>query len=157
LKQSDENFYWASAATLMTLSVSLRCAKDFRYYRNQQSITVEREKLESLCRQIRHHLFSLHNVMLNEITPSVYPFLFLLGRSIHDDLETLHRDLLFFEADDLVDVIPLIDHERNRWKSYNQADFYDEELSSQLDHQIPSNLDNILAHIRSLPPIADSR
>jgi len=140
----------------MTLSVSLRCARDFRYYRSQKPVIIEREDLEKLCHQIRQNLFSLQNIMIKEITHSLYPFLFLLGRAIHDDLETLHRDLLFFQADDLVEIIPLIDIERKRWHSYNQADFYDVELISQLDHQIPYNLDKILTHIRRLPLIADS-
>jgi hypothetical protein len=156
LKQSEENLSWAAAATLMTLSVSLRCARDFRYYRSKKSEIIERDDLEKLCDQIRLNLFSLQNVMIQEITPSLYPFLFLLGRTIHDDLETLHRDLLFFQADDLVEIIPLIDTERKRWNFYNQADFYNEELISQLDHQIPYNLDYILTHIRRLPDIADS-
>jgi hypothetical protein len=156
LNQSDENLTWAAAATLMTLSVSLRCARDFRYYRSRKSVIIERDELETLCNQIRKNLYSLQNVMINEIRPSLYPFLFLLGRAIHDDLETLHRDLLFFQADELTEIIPVIDIERKRWKSYNQADFYDEELISQLDHQIPNHLEVILTNIYKLPEIADS-
>ncbi len=141
---------WAAAATLMTLSVSVRCARDFRYYRATEPESVKHDELVKICHRLRRNSFALQNLMMKELTSSTFPFLFLLGRAIHDDLETLHRDILFFDADQIIAIIPLIDAERNRWKNYNRASFYDEALTGQLDHAIPAHFDRLLAHIREL-------
>lgn len=135
----------------MTLSVSMRCVRDFRYYRTEKPVTIQRSELEKVCKQVLENSFTLHNLLIDNISSSTWPFLFLIGRSIHDDLETLHRDLLFFEAEDIVNMIPVIDKERRQWKKYNQVSFYDKMLTGRLEHEIPSTLQNLLADLNKLP------
>jgi len=129
----------------------MRCVRDFRYYRSEKTVTVQRADLEKVCKQILDNSFTLQNLLMDDISPSTWPFLFLIGRSIHDDLETLHRDLLFFEADDIVKLIPVIDTERKFWKEYNQVSLYDTHLIDRLDHEIPLKFQGLLEHLNELP------
>lgn len=135
----------------MTLSVSVRCARDFKYYRSGEQTVIDLDNLLKICSRLYHHGYSLQNLMTAPESPSVYPFLFLIGRNIHDDLETLHRDLLFFEPDDIVDIIPLIDDERKRWKSYNRASYYSETLVEKLDHEFPVFIEKLDSELHKLP------
>lgn len=151
MNSTTENKNWAAAATLMTLSVSVRCARDFKYYRSGEQTVIDRDNLLKICSRLYHHGYSLQNLMTAPESPSVYPFLFLIGRNIHDDLETLHRDLLFFEPDDIVDIIPLIDDERKRWKSYNRVSYYSESLVEKLDHEFPVFIEKLDSELHKLP------
>lgn len=151
MDNQTENKNWAAVATLMTLSVSVRCARDFRYYRTGANTLIKRKNLLKICTRLKHHTYSLQNLMTGRKFPSVYPFMFLIGRNIHDNLETLHRDLLFFKAEDIVDIIPIIDVERKRWSCYNRASFYDETLVEQLDYEIPAIIEKLDTNLRCLP------
>lgn len=151
MSSSSENKNWAATATLMTLSVSMRCVRDFRYYRTDKPVTIKRSDLEQVGEQLLENSFTLHNLLMDTISPSTWPFLFLIGRSVHDDLETLHRDLLFFDPGDIVDMIRTIDGERTRWKKYNRVSFYSEVLADCLDHEIPLTFQNLLSNLKKLP------
>lgn len=135
----------------MTLSVSVRCARDSKYYRSGEQTVIERDSLLKVCNRLYHYCYTLQNLMGGFESSSVYPFLFVTGRNIHDDLETLHRDLLFFEPDDIIDIIPLIDKERKRWNSYNQVSFYTETLTEKLDGEFPAFIKKLNTNLRKLP------
>lgn len=208
---STENMNRAAATTLMTLSVSMRCSRDFRYYRSRSPRKADKVELIDLCRRLQSHSYSLHNLIIhfqynpdhshdpyrsnpeylrNSPAPddshgydvpgtpdqdaphppggprgsdapdqpdqsgnlTLQPFLFLLGRSIHDDLETLHRELLFRNPDQLTDIIPRIDLERGFWKNYHHAELYSGELAARLDREIPAGFADLEKAIEALPP-----
>lgn len=127
----------------MTLSVSLRCAHDFQYYRSQSTETPAIQKLEKTVKRLISNTESLHNLLTQLDEPEARPFHYILGRTIHNDLETLHRDLLFFDADQIIDIIPLIDSERRFWREYNMDRFYNPGLIRRLGHEIPAVLKQI--------------
>lgn len=190
MSNTSDSVNWAAAATLMTLSVSLRCARDFSYYRSKSPRRMSTEKMLEICERLQSCCYSLQNLMmmpetsdtalvhpddvengnkdvengnkrdgsvLRDVGPdeislthaSLRPFLFILGRTVHDNLETLHRELLFYPADQIADLIPLIDRERRYWREYDSSNFYDDTLLLKLDHEILATLQDIESGIHS--------
>ena len=196
MSNTTDSVNWAAAATLMTLSVSLRCARDFSYYRSKTPRRMSPEKMLEICERLQSCCYSLQNLMmmpeegflpgvsdtgpdasdtglvnpdvvehgdnkdgndslkhdvmqdldsddLSLTQTSLRPFLFILGRAVHDNLETLHRELLFYPADQIADLIPWIDRERRYWRDYDSSNFYDETLLLKLDHEILATLQHI--------------
>lgn len=144
-------FEFAAATTAITLTTSRRLLRNFRYYKDHdENPPVQRDELAELCRSIRQNAFSLQNLMLNEATADS-PFLVSVAGEIYDQLEELHRKLLFFDADQIVEIIPLVDSQRKFWKHLTEAEFYSESLLPELEKNIPGTLHNLEEKILELP------
>ncbi|MCC5914289.1 MAG: hypothetical protein JJU46_07935 [Balneolaceae bacterium] len=148
----DDPIRFAAAASAVALTTSRKLIRNFRYYRSTQPDTIHRDELAGLCRHIRQDLFGLRNLMDSE--PGHSPFYVSLAGEIDDRLEELHRKLLFFDAEKISTIIPLIDSFRSFWKGLDQPSFYGEKLISALDHQLPSALEITENKILTLPETA---
>ncbi len=81
-----------------------------------------------------------------------HPFFYVaVAGNIHESLEELHRKLLFFDADDISEIIPLIDSERSFWSNCSDPHFYDKTLTNALEKSIPDTLCEIEDHLNRLP------
>lgn len=145
------NFTAASSALILTQS--LRLIRNYRYYNNLSDDTASRDKLVAKVREARKLSFTLQNLMSRD-EPDEAPFFVAIAGGINDLLEEVHRKLLFFDADDIVDIIPLIDQQRKFWADFNEADFYDSTLTLKLDNSVPETLIKIEKNVIGLPPFA---
>lgn len=141
---------FAAATTAITLTTSRKLIRNFRYYKNRSDDRIEREELSSLCRYARQDAFGLQNLMINGADTDS-PFLVSLAGEIYDRLEELHRKLLFFEADSITDIIPLVDEQRRFWKQLTQSDFYSDNLIRELEGPVPNTFETIEQLIHKLP------
>jgi len=82
------------------------------------------------------------------------PFLVSIACNINDAFEEIHRDLLFYDADEIVDIIPLIDQQRKFWADFTEPEFYDSHLFNKLDRSVPETLYKIEKNLLGLPPFA---
>jgi hypothetical protein len=140
---------FAAAASALTLTTSRKLIRNFRYYRSDEPGSILSRDLAKLCRGIRRDVFSLYNLM--EHDPNSSPFFVSLASEIHDQLEELHRKLLFFDPDQISEIIPLIDHQRTFWNRLSEQNFYNNELSGSLEKEIPNFLTEIENKINLLP------
>lgn len=145
------NFTAASSALILT--ESLRLIRNYRYYNNLSDNRASRNELIDKVREVRKLSFALHNLM-SKNEPDEAPFFVTIAGGINDLLEEIHRKLLFFDADDIVDVIPKIDEQRKFWADFNEVDFYDSGLEKELEHSIPEALISIEKILIGLPPFA---
>lgn len=145
------NFTAASSALILTQS--LRLLRNYRYYNNLSDDRISRDKLVVKVRDVRTLSFALQNLMGRD-EPDEAPFFVAIAGGINDLLEEIHRKLLFFDADDIVDIIPLVDQQRKFWADFNEVDFYDSSLIKELDNSIPETLIRIEKNLIGLPPFA---
>lgn len=145
------NFTAASSALILT--ESLRLIRNYRYYNNLSENCVSRDQLVVKVRQVRKLAFTLQNLMSRN-EPDEAPFFVSIAGTINDLLEEIHRKLLFFDARDIVDIIPLVDRQRRFWADFNEVDFYGSSLVQELDHSIPKALVKIENNLIGLPPLA---
>lgn len=145
------NFSAASSALILT--ESLRLVRNYRYYNNLSDEKVSRNELVAKVREARNHTFSLQNLM-SRGEPDEAPFFVSIAGGINDLLEEIHRKLLFFDAQYIVNIIPLVDQQRRFWADFNDVDFYDETLFQKLDNAVPATLIEIEKNIKDLPPFA---
>ncbi|MEX0647274.1 MAG: hypothetical protein WEA56_06930 [Balneolaceae bacterium] len=141
---------FAAAATAVALTTGRKLSRNFRYYRNRSENVIHRDELVALCRSIRQDAFGLQNMIMNE-NDEKSPFLVSVSGLIYDQLEELHRKLLFFEAGSISEIIPLIDDQRRFWQRLTQPDFYSETLLHELEYNIPCNLEIIEQQVQKLP------
>ncbi|MEX2456384.1 MAG: hypothetical protein WD381_03680, partial [Balneolaceae bacterium] len=95
---------------------------------------IKREDLQRIFAQIRHEIYTLQNLFLNEEdTVSSSPFKVMLAKNILDRFEELHRNLLFFDVDTIQSIIPVIDRQRRFWQQSTEVEFYDERLLQKLE------------------------
>jgi hypothetical protein len=139
----------AAATSAITLSTARKLKRNFSYYRSEGSDSISRDTLISLCLDIRHDAFGLRNLMDSD--DSFSPFYVALAGKISDQLEELHRKLLFFDADLIEELIPEIDAERAFWKELTEPGFYSEALISHLDHKLPARFIRIEIGLERLP------
>lgn len=140
---------FSAAASALTLSTSRKLIRNFKYYRSDAPDMISRDNLIKLCRNIRQDAFGLQNLMENEEN---YPEFFVaLARQIDDQLEELHRKILFFSASQIEEVVPLIDQQRSYWNNLTNPDFYSSVLIESLEHEIPSAIKRIETLIMRLP------
>jgi len=140
---------FAAATSALTLTTSRKLIRNFRYYRSEAPGSISSRDLAKLCRDIRRNAFSLYNLM--EHDPDSSPFFVSLAGEINDQLEELHRKLLFFDPDHISDIIPLIDRQRTFWNRLTEEDFYNRELLGSLENEIPNTLTEIENKITLLP------
>jgi hypothetical protein len=143
---------FAAATTAAALTTSRKLLRNYAYYRNHslKSETIYRKDLLLLCHKIRLDAFGLHNLLEDE-SYQHSPFLVSLAGEIHDTLEELHRKLLFFDADLIESVIPLIDSQRRFWNQFTDEQFYDFNLSLFLEVKMPKTINKLEKAIYSLP------
>lgn len=140
---------FSAAASALTLSTSRKLIRNFRYYRNTETEIVKRDALIKLCLNIRQDSFGLQNLVESD---EQYPVFFVaLARQISDQLEDLHRNILFFEASQITEIIKLIDQQRIFWCNHTDPNFYNFELINTLEHKIPATLYRIETLIKRLP------
>ncbi len=131
------NFTAASSALILTQS--LRLIRNYRYYNNLSGNKASRETIQRRIRETRQLAFTLHNLMSRD-EPNFAPFYVSVAGGINDRLEEIHRKLLFFEAREITDMIPIVDKLRKYWRNFSGIEFYDEELINKLDFEIPETL-----------------
>lgn len=145
------NFTAATSALILT--ESLRLVRNYKYYNNLAEDTASRDQLIQKVRNVRKLAFALENLM-NKNEPDEAPFFVSISGCINDLLEEIHRKLLFYDADLIVDIIPMIDQQRKFWKEFASTEFYDSHLLKELDHSIPETLLSIEKKLLGLPPFA---
>jgi len=145
-------FRFAAATTAAALTTSRKLLRNYAYYRNHSSKTeiVYRKDLLLLCHKIRMDAFGLHNLLEDE-SYQYSPFLVSLAGEIHDSLEELHRKMLFFDADLIESVIPLVDSLRRFWNQFTDDQFYDHNLSLFLEIKMPQAIKTLEETIVSFP------
>lgn len=155
LKKPNSSIHFAAAASAVTLTTSRKLVRNFRYYKSSDPGIVSRDELILLCREARSEAFSMHNVMTtDEIDRS--PFLVSLAGQIFDQLEELHRKLLFFDAESISQIIPHVDRQRSFWKNLTNPEFYSQDLIHNLEHSIPRKFTKIESLIEQLPASVNS-
>lgn len=145
------NFTAASSALILT--ESLRLVRNYRYYNNLSDDRISRDKLVAKVHDVRKLSFTLQNLMSRD-EPDEAPFFVAVAGAINDLLEEIHRKLLFFDAEDIVDIIPLVDQQRKFWADFNEVNFYDSSLIQKLDNCVPETLIQIEKNLIGLPPFA---
>lgn len=145
------NFTAATSALILT--ESLRLIRNYRYYNNLSDDTVSRDHLVKKLKIIRKLTFTLQNLM-SKNQPEEAPFFVAVAGEINDVFEEIHRKLLFYDADLIVNIIPKIDDQRKFWRAFTNTEFYDSHLLKKLDHSIPEALLSIEKNLIGLPPFA---
>lgn len=142
-----------AASSALILTESLRLVRNYRYYNNLSNDRISRDKIVAKVRDARKLSFALQNLMSRD-EPDEAPFFVAIAGAINDLLEEIHRKLLFFDADDIVDIIPLVDQQRTFWAEFNEVNFYDSSLIRELDNSVPEKLIQIEKNVLGLPPFA---
>ena len=150
LDHSSGLLQFAAAATAVTLTSSQKLIRNSRYYKTSRSGNIYRDDLADMCRAIRQDTYGLQNLMMNEATAKS-PFLVALSGKIYDQLEELHRNLLFFDPGSISEIIPFVDQQRRFWEQLTEPDFYSDALLNELEYNVPHALDVIKQKIDSLP------
>lgn len=143
---------FAAAITAMSLGTSLRLSRNFRYYKQTELSKIKREDIQRIFAQIRHEIYTLQNLFLNEEnTVTRSPFKVMLAKNILDQLEELHRNLLFFDVDTIQSIIPVIDRQRHFWQQSTEVEFYDESLLQKLETTVEQDLISLEIFLKTLP------
>lgn len=142
-----------AAAAAITLTTSRRLIRNFRYYRCGETVTVYRNQLFTLSREIRKNIYSLHNLL--SIPESGSPFSVSLAGEIWHQFEEFHRLLLFFDAEKIAEIVPFADEERHFWKNLDETEFYNDRLVARLESGLPEKLFIIEKKLHNLPESAD--
>lgn len=150
---SKELANFTAATSALILTESLRLVRNYKYYNNLAEDTASRENLIKNVRSVRKLTFALHNLMSKD-QPEEAPFFVTIAGSINDRLEEIHRKVLFYDADQIVHIIPKIDQQRTFWKDFTDSEFYGSHLLHELDHKIPEVLLSIEKNLVGLPPFA---
>lgn len=148
----SEAIQFAAAVTAMSLGTSRRLSRNFRYYKQNELSEIRREDLQKISAQIRHEVYTLQNLFINEEESlSGSPFKVMLAKSILDSFEELHRNLLFFDVDTIQSIIPVIDRQRHFWKKSTEVEFYGENLVHKMGTTVEQDLIILEASLESLP------
>jgi hypothetical protein len=142
----------AAAVSAATLTTSRKLKRNFKYYRSNQSSSrlYSRDSLLNVCQTMRMDLFGLQNLFLDSSElPS--PFMVTLAGDVHDSFEYLHRNLLFYDAESIEDLIPLIDEERSYWNNYTDHTFYEAGISQHIDSNTLPALSQIKNNVLTFP------
>ncbi|WP_340106340.1 hypothetical protein [Rhodohalobacter sp. 8-1] len=157
LNQDDSALPFAAAVTAMSLGTGKRLIRNFTYYKQTHTETVSRRACLSIYRELRFNVFSLQNMYLDDARSEYHgSFKVMIAKQIQDNLEELHRKVLFFDTDDIVDLIPVLDQLRAFWANSSEPAFYDNNLSVRLDEQIIPLLSDIENYLLNLPELSDS-
>lgn len=156
LNQDNSALPFAAAVTAMTLGTSKRLMRNFTYYKQNSNQTVFRQDCICTFNELRFNVFGLQNLWLDkDPTDANSSFKVMLSKQIQDNLEQLHRDLLFFDVDHIVELIQHIDHLRSFWSESSKAEFYDDSLTNRIDKQVVFKFDGIRNLLNQLPASSD--
>lgn len=144
---------FAAATTAMTLSTSRKLIRNFNYYKTSDPTTITKSELLSLYKRIRFDLFSLQNLLMNS-NENTTPYIVSLSGQIFDQFEELHRKLLFFDPDLLVEIIPVIDEQRKFWVQRTDIEFYNQNLLSHIENRVTGPIQKLEKQLEQLPDSA---
>lgn len=145
-----ETLVTIAATTALTLTTSRKLIRNFKYYKSSNREEVSRVELLALCKKSRMDVFGMVNLIANN-DPEMDPFLISLAGRIFDQLEELHRKLLFFDPDHISEIIPLIDEQRRFWSDLTDEHFYCDHLLRDLENKVSGQMFKINKMIRNLP------
>lgn len=151
---NDSSLQFAAAVTAMSIGTGKRLIRNFQYYRQEESQTVSRTDCKRIFREIRLNVFGLQNLYLDHYSgpeDGGSSFKVMLAKQIQDGFEELHRSLLFFEADQIAGLIPVIDEQRTFWAGSSEPVFYNAELPATLDRQLTTHYPQIEDALNALP------
>ena len=142
----------AAAVSAATLTTSRRLNRNFKYYRSNvtESTAQSRDSLLNVCDNLRMDLFGLQNLFL-DYSKSPTPFLVTLAGDVHDSFENLHRNILFYNADYIESIIPVLDHERSFWSRFTNHRFYNDGVSKHIDVDTLPAISQIKETLLTLP------
>lgn len=152
LNQKESALSFAAAVTAMSLGTGKRLMRNFSYYNQKDTEAVSRKMCLDIYRELRFNIFSLQNLYLDDVhSESHDSFKVMIAKQILDNLEELHRKVLFFDADDIVELILVLDSLRTFWRNSSEPGFYHEHLSYELDEQVVPLLPEINRFLQNLP------
>jgi len=154
LNNKSPALHVAAAVTAMSIGTGKRLIRNFHYYRQGTSEVVEKRECLELYRQVRFNLFSLQNLYLddgNQGSEAVSAYKVMLAKLVQDNLESLHRKILFFDAALISELIPIIDGQRLFWKQSTEPEFYDDGLPWEIDRHLATDLPAMEQHLNALP------
>lgn len=157
LNLDDSALPFAAAVTAMSLGTGKRLIRNFTYYKQNHTETVSQQTCLAIYKELRFNVFSLQNMYLEDTqTESRGSFKVMIAKQIQDNLEELHRKVLFFDTDDIVDLIPVLDQLREFWDESSEPDFYEDNLSVRLDQRVIPLLSEAEYYLKNLPKLSDS-
>lgn len=145
---------FAAAVTAMSIGTGKRLIRNFHYYRQETTEVVTKAECLHLYREIRLNLFGLQNLYLSDVnqqSDTGSSFKVMLAKQIQDSFEDLHRKILFFDADFITDLIPLIDKQRSFWKESTEPEFYECNLPIKIDSHLSTDFPAMERYLHSLP------
>ena len=152
LNLNNPSLSFAAAVTAMSLGTGKRLIRNFKYYKQTEPEIVARESCIELNREIRFNVFSLQNLYLESNDQAAHgSFKVMIAKQILDDPEQLHRLLLFFDADDIIDIIPVLDERRAFWAQSQNPDFYDDDLPHRINREILPLIEQTESSLYALP------
>lgn len=124
----------AAAVSAATLTTSRRLSRNFSYYKSKQpnELYYSRNSLLNVCQTVRMDLFGLQNLFLDN-SESPTPFMVTLAGDVQDSFENLHRNLLFYDTENIKSIIPKIDRERSYWGNFTDHTFYESGIPEHID------------------------
>lgn len=154
LNDNQSTLQFAAAVTAMSLGTSKRLMRNFQYYRQENPEIVSKNNCLRIYREIRINLFGLQNMYLDEneeCTNTGSSFKVMLAKQVQDGFEELHRKLLFFDADLIADLIPVLDRQRSFWAELVKPEFYNRDLPAKLDRHLISDFRAMEEELLTLP------
>ena len=146
---------FTAAATGITLTIGKRLSRNFSTYRKRAD-QVEKVYRDDILIRIDEAVelsYSLHNLMLEKESRNA-PFMVAIAGQIVDLLDEIHHNLLLYDADHILDIIPAVDSLRVWWNGYTEPEFYDHRLSHHIEHQFSREISKIETGVQTLPYIA---
>jgi len=121
-KQAYNRLLW-SASYVLSLGIISKFTAGYRRQREELSKEVDarlgKRDLDKLLHQIQQKFDAIENMA---DTPQKYrdvyceTFLLILRKQVSDALHELHQQLLDYEVDTIIDIIPLLDQLRSFWQ-----------------------------------------
>lgn len=158
LNSDRSTIQFAAAVTAMSMGTGKRLIRNFQYYRQDTPKTVAKWECLRIFYEIRLNIFGLQNLYMESAHPQYEmwaSYKVMLAKQIQDAYEELHRKLLFFDADLIADLIPVLDRQRSFWADSTDPDFYSSELPEILDHHLTSDFSTLENHLQSLPEFSN--
>ena len=157
LNQNDSALPFAAAVTAMSLGTGKRLIRNFSYYKQTHTESISRQTCLDIYRELRFNVFSLQNLYLDDTgMDSHSSFKVMIAKQIQDNLEELHRKVLFFDTDDIVDMVPVLDQLRGFWSDSSEPEFYESNLPNRIDKYIVPLLSDIEQQLQKLPESSNS-
>jgi len=152
LNRNDSALSFAAAVTAMSVGTGKRLIRNFSYYKQTRDESISRQTCLDISKELRFNMFSLQNLYLDDSGYDSHgSFKVLIAKQIQDNLEELHRKILFFEPDDIVEIIPAVDSLRSFWSDSSDPEFYNSDLPLRIDKQNIPLLTEIRRHLKKLP------